>query len=172
MQKLDAIQKRWLQFLEQARENETAVGALYQRYAELFPEQQETWSTLARAETAHAKLLQELLDKGPPEVAHIPLDKINAKEMAFITRQIAVMREKAATGTVTPVRAVTNALVVESLVEDFLFKAAPPGSEFSLVARLLAKESHDHWMLVDKLRQALGVEAAHVKVPSAPCAPP
>ena len=156
MQEINAVQKKWLQLLQQARENELATGALYQLYAELFPEHEGTWATLARAEAVHARLLEELLGKEAPAIHTIPFDKLNTNTMDFITGQLAVMQENAMSGKVTVKRAIANALILESsLVESFLYTAAPPGSQFSVVAEQLAKESNYHREMVLKLRDGM-----------------
>ena len=113
----DIIQKKWLQLLTQAMNNELSLCALYARYAELFPEQAETWLVLSRSEEKHAALLRALLAGELAEVAEIPMDKLQSGPMDFITTQVASMIEKAATGEVMPTRAIASrSAVIPSFV--------------------------------------------------------
>jgi rubrerythrin len=150
MQNTDAIQKMWLKLLSQAMENEAAIGRLYARYAELFPRQSETWSILAQAEKRHTASLQGLLEEENAGVEAIPLEKLQAGVLEFVTGQITVMTEKAVAGDVTEARAAANALLLESeLAESFLFNAASTeDSPFRRVAEQLCHESQQHRQII------------------------
>ena len=162
----EMIQKKWLQLLAQAMNNEAALCALYARYAELFPEQAETWLVLSRSEQKHTHLLRALLSGGGPDLEHIPFDKLQSGPLDFISSQITAMMEKAASGEVMPTRAVTNALLLESsLVENFLFDAAPAAGPFRRVAEQLCRESKYHHQLVKRLQSG---EAYLTEMPQAP----
>ena len=162
----DVIQKKWRQLLTQAMDNETAVSGLYARYAELFPEQAETWSVLSRSELKHAAMLRSLLDAGVPEMADIPMDKMQSGPMDFITAQVASMLAKAAGGEVMPTRAVANALLLESsLIENFLFEVSAATGHFHQVAEQLCRESKYHQQLVRRLQSG---EAYSTEMPAAP----
>ncbi|MDH3982177.1 MAG: hypothetical protein OES84_04670, partial [Kiritimatiellaceae bacterium] len=49
-----------LGILEQVIGRELKVSALYEKFAEHFPEQQALWSGLAKEEQGHANLLREM----------------------------------------------------------------------------------------------------------------
>ena len=162
----DVIQKKWLQLLTQAMDNETAVSGLYARYAELFSEQAETWSVLARSELKHAAMLRALLAAGVPELADIPMDKMQSGPMDFITTQVTSMPAKAASGEVMPTRAIANALLLESsLIENFLFDVSKATGYFHQVAEQLCRESQYHQQLVRRLQSG---EAHSTDMPQAP----
>ncbi len=151
MQDIIHIQKAWIKLLSQAMENEAAIGWLYGCYAAQFPKQAETWAVLARAEEKHRASLEGILSGAVAELAQIPMEKLQAGTLDFITSQIAVMLEKATAGDVTETRAVANALLLESaLVESFLFSAAPAAddSPFRKVAEQLYRESLYHRQIV------------------------
>lgn len=164
MQDTTPVQKAWIALLNQAMENEAAIGRLYARYAELFPAQSDTWTILARAEAVHTSSLRELLQGEAPSVEEIPLEKLQAGTLAFVSGQITVMLEKAAAGDVTEGRATANALLLESsLVESFLFAAAPPvDSPFRRVAEQLYRESQVHRQIV------LGIASPAQAAPAEP----
>ena len=162
----DIIQKKWLQLLTQAMNNELSLCALYARYAELFPEQAETWLVLSRSEEKHAALLRALLAGELAEVAEIPMDKLQSGPMDFITTQVASMIEKAATGEVMPTRAIANGLLLESsLAENFLFDISPADGSFRMVAEQLCRESKYHHQLIKRLQTG---EAYSTEMPAAP----
>jgi hypothetical protein len=138
-----ALQKAQHEILQNLVRRKQGIGVLYQQYATQFPDTSEFWTTLARGEAVHARVLEALtrvIDEGYMfwNIGQFRPEAI-AKESAVVEQAL----NQAMTGNVTEKDAVFTAMQIETspLESQFysLLKCNAP--DFDRIARKLTEAS-------------------------------
>ncbi len=138
-----AVQKAQREILQNLVRRKQGIGVLYQQYATQFPDMGEFWTTLAREEAVHARVLEALdrvLDEG------YMFWNIGQFRPEAIEKESAVVKQalnQAMTGNLSERDAVFSAMQIETspLESKFYSQLKCNAPNFDRVARKLTEAS-------------------------------
>ncbi|MFB3855082.1 MAG: hypothetical protein ACE148_14835 [Vicinamibacterales bacterium] len=140
-------------------ENEQAVGALYERFAESFPEDRELWVALARDEGQHAESIRGMLAAIPAEALRRPVQAIRLQAVATMKAYVESLAERCQRGELTRISALALGRDIEnSLLEGKLFDvlSAAPATVVRVDEDLAAATREHRARIASALERAKG----------------
>lgn len=137
---------------------EIRIGALYEKYAALFPEMNAKWLSLADTERVHSDLLKTLhriLDKGN---TFYNLGRFTEQAIQPMVSLIDNSHKDADRMKLSSIEAITTALQIESSIlnSHFYDVVASDAPEFRIIAARLAADTKQHADDIRSYFQSLG----------------
>ncbi len=165
---------RQAQVQDMAAEFEILLSCLYSRYAELFAEDSQLWTTLAREEQDHALALRSL--EGADVVGNgiSTGADVSAERLQPVVTHLEQLIERAQRGDTSRGRALAAAVGMETDMLEGSVGAVlnPANPAAATVQRYLTSETRRHLsVLLDRIREVQKLSADATRLPAPAVAP-